>query len=89
MIHRKVTVEGRVQGVSFRYYTRKMAKSLGVYGYVQNHENGNVYIEAEGETLPLQKFLDWCKTGPTMARVDNITIEEGELCGYDSFEIVR
>jgi len=32
----KIRVEGIVQGVGFRYFTRRVAKSLGVKGYVMN-----------------------------------------------------
>ena len=39
-------VEGEVQGVSFRYYTCKEAKKMGVTGWVQNASDGTVRLPA-------------------------------------------
>ena len=89
MKHLKVFVEGRVQGVSFRYYTLQKAKQLDVKGFVRNEQNGSVYIEVEGSDEPLGEFISWCHHGPMLARVSNVRIEEGELKGFGSFEILR
>jgi len=43
-----IKVFGYVQGVFFRYTTRKVAKILGLTGFVKNMADGSVYIEAEG-----------------------------------------
>ena len=43
-----IQVYGLVQGVFFRYTTRKIARNLGLTGIVKNLPNGSVYIEAEG-----------------------------------------
>jgi acylphosphatase len=44
----KIKVFGYVQGVFFRYTTRKVARTLGLKGFVKNLPDGSVYIEAEG-----------------------------------------
>ncbi|MFX1410399.1 MAG: acylphosphatase, partial [Promethearchaeota archaeon] len=44
----KIKVYGLVQGVFFRYTTRKVARNLGLAGYVKNMPDGSVLIEAEG-----------------------------------------
>lgn len=44
-----MTVSGKVQGVGFRYTTKMVADQLGVLGIVRNEDNGDVYIEAQGE----------------------------------------
>ncbi len=45
----KVTVYGRVQGVSFRYYTRREATNRGLTGWVRNEMDGSVKVVAEGD----------------------------------------
>ena len=54
----RVIVKGRVQGVSFRYYTVKKATALNIKGWVKNLSDGNsVEIWAEGEEEKLISFL--------------------------------
>ena len=50
-------IKGTVQGVGFRYYTRRLADSLGLSGYVKNLPDGNVEIEAEGDKQSLQDLI--------------------------------
>jgi len=85
--HIKLTITGRVQGVWFRYNTKKEADELGVYGFVKNLTNGDVYIEAEGTKEQLEKFVIWCNKGPTQARVDNVNEKNGSLEHFKNFEI--
>ncbi len=70
-LHAKV--RGRVQGVSFRYYTTQQARSLGLTGWVMNLPDGQtVEVTAEGSREDLLSLLDWLNTGPGGARVDNL-----------------
>ncbi|NOU60558.1 acylphosphatase [Marinifilum caeruleilacunae] len=82
-----ITVFGKVQGVGFRYHTRKAAQRFGVNGFVKNQINGTVYAEAEGEELAVELFCEWCKKGPDWARVDRITICDAGRKNYSGFEI--
>ncbi len=72
----KIQVYGRVQGVGFRYYTCKKAKELGVFGAVKNRPDGSVLIKVVGDEQRINEFLDWCKIGPDLARVDKVLIAE-------------
>lgn len=65
-------VHGYVQGVSFRYYTRRAANRLGVTGWVANLRNGNVKVVAEGEEANLQEFLAFLREGSPAARVERV-----------------
>jgi acylphosphatase len=87
IIHKNITIKGRVQGVGFRFATRTMAISLGIRGYVKNLSSGEVYIEAEGTEIQLRHLTDWCYKGPDYAHVENVTIEEGKIAGYQVFDI--
>jgi acylphosphatase len=70
-----INVYGHVQGVFFRYNTRKFARKLGLTGYVKNMPDGSVYIEAEGSEDKLTKLIKFAKKGPDSAEVDSIEYE--------------
>lgn len=80
MLRLHVLVEGRVQGVGFRYATCDKAESLGLDGWVRNLHDGRVEAEFEGERAILESMLEWCKQGPAGARVRNVEVawETGE-----------
>lgn len=84
----EVTVSGRVQGVSFRYYTLRRAQMLGIEGWVKNMPNGKVKVLIEGHKQKVQQMLDWLKEGPSMANVTNLDYQYGSYKGeFGSFEI--
>lgn len=87
MEHHKITVKGRVQGVSFRVYTKNKAQELDLNGIVKNMRDGSVYIEAEGPLSVLQTFEDWCHFGSPRSHVASVEVESGKLKGYGNFEI--
>jgi acylphosphatase len=82
-----VTVTGRVQGVSFRYYASEQARSLGVTGWVRNEPDESVAVHAEGPDGAVDSFVDWCRTGPSLARVRNVAVREATVAGATSFEV--
>ena len=79
-------VTGRVQGVSFRWYTQERARSLGVTGWVGNEPDGSVLVHAEGEDDAVDALVEWCRTGPSMARVSDVAVREAASTGASSFE---
>ncbi len=69
-------VRGRVQGVSFRYYTQRQAAALGLVGYVRNLPGGDaVEVVAEGEKESVEEMLAWLRHGPRGARVEDVDLE--------------
>ncbi len=70
-----IKVYGLVQGVFFRYTTRKVARQLDLTGIVKNMPDGSVYIEAEGTEENLSQLLKFAKKGPKYAEVSNIEYE--------------
>jgi acylphosphatase len=84
-----VTVHGLVQGVSFRYFVRNVARELGLKGYVRNLASGDaVEIKAEGEKPRLHRLLGQLKTGPPGARVEKVDIDWSDYTGqFDNFGI--
>ncbi len=83
----QVRVTGRVQGVSFRWYTREQAVSLGVAGWVRNEPDGTVLLHAEGDEEAVRALVEWCREGPGMARVHDVAVMDVAECGATSFDI--
>ena len=83
----RATVTGRVQGVGFRYYTAERARSLGVTGWVANDPDGSVVVHAEGDHEAVGALVEWCRTGPTTARVRNVAVREAAETGATAFEV--
>jgi len=89
--HYTIEVFGKVQGVWFRKYTLDKAKSMDLKGYVKNLENGNVFIEVEGDNLEkLQKFIDWLSEGSPLSEVEKVQVTAEENCkNYADFHIKK
>lgn len=81
-------ISGRVQGVSFRYYTRQQALDSGLQGWVRNLWDGRVEAVLEGPEEAVQKMIGWCRRGPSSARVDQVEVEWEQASGaFDGFNI--
>ncbi len=66
------TIRGRVQGVSFRFYTRDQAVALDLTGWVVNRDDGSVEVVAEGPRVRLEQLLTWLRHGPPAAHVTDV-----------------
>lgn len=82
-----VTVTGRVQGVAFRAYTQQVAERLGVRGWVRNEPDGSVTGHFEGDAGAVDALVDWCRTGPRLARVRHVAVRETRQTGAGSFDL--
>jgi acylphosphatase len=89
MKHINIKITGKVQGVSFRQTTKAVADQMGVRGMVRNVPDGSLYIEAEGDNVRLEVFLEWCHEGPDRSKIENVEVQEGELKNYRNFEIIK
>jgi acylphosphatase len=90
MVRAHVYVSGIVQGVFFRYETRRIAQELGVKGWVRNLPDGRVEAVFEGEEKTVNEMMEFCRKGPPGARVTGIKVEWEEYKGeFDSFTIRR
>ncbi len=70
----ELKIYGRVQGVFFRANARERGRELGLKVQAENMPDGTVKIIAEGRGVALEKFIDWCKQGPALAKVEKIDI---------------
>jgi len=85
----EITVYGKVQGVYFRQSTLQKALELGVRGCVSNRDDGSVHIRAAGPADAVMALIDWCRTGPSHARVDKVDIEPLDHFNEQGFSILR
>ncbi len=84
-----VFVSGRVQGVFFRQSTQRKAQSLYVKGWVRNLPDGRVEAVFEGDESAVKTLIDYCRRGPSAARVDDLEVRNenyvGEFSGFEAF----
>ena len=86
----RVVVEGLVQGVMFRGSMQRQAQLLGVTGWVRNLPDGNVEALLEGERPDVERLIEWCRHGPSMAEVESVEVREEPYQGeFYRFSIVR
>lgn len=84
-----ILIEGRVQGVGFRFFTQRMAKFLNITGWVRNTSMGKVEVEAVGENSRIEEFILTLKNGPSLSHVTNVEVSKKtvDYNDYPSFEI--
>lgn len=87
LIGRSILVSGKVQGVFYRASTLEEANKLGLKGWVKNLPAGEVFIEVFGESEAVEKLIAWCKHGPPMSKVSNVSIKEIAFREERIFEI--
>jgi len=86
----RITVSGRVQGVGFRFFTRDVARRLGLSGWVMNIGGGDVELEVEGEQSVIDRLIEELRQGPPLSRVTDVDVQElTATCGGDEFLIRR
>jgi acylphosphatase len=83
-------ISGRVQGVFFRWSTKKLAKKIEINGYVKNLQDGRVEVVAEGEEEKLKELIKFLQKGPKHARVHEVDVSwENYKDEYSSFQIAH
>ncbi len=81
-------IQGRVQGVFYRAFTRDLALKLGLKGWVKNLPDGRVEVVLEGPEEKIQEAIKQCWQGPPAARVTDIEIKwEEPTDEFDGFDI--
>ena len=86
---RRCVIRGRVQGVGFRYFVLRQARSAGIRGSVQNRADGTVeaILQSDSEAA-LDALVERLREGP--GRVDAIEVEPVEETNrYLSFEVTH
>jgi acylphosphatase len=80
---RRIRVRGRVQGVYFRASAAERAMALSLCGCALNLRDGSVLVLAGGSADALAKLVAWLQTGPPMARVDAVDVEDIDPAAHE------
>lgn len=81
-------IEGRVQGVGFRWWIAGRAKNLGLVGWVRNLKDGRVEVVVEGPKKEIKKLVEECKKGPLLSKVSHLDVSWEEATKeFEDFEI--
>ena len=86
---RRWVIEGRVQGVGFRWFVHREAPRLDVRGWVRNLDDSRVEVVAVGTETALTSLDELVRQGPPGARVSRVTTSEvpHETVDIKAFEI--
>ena len=82
-------VAGMVQGVYFRDYAQKEARSLDLSGWVRNRPDGTVEVVLEGEAEKVERMLAWLHTGSPQAEVTEVQVTEDQPLGDKTAFAIR
>jgi acylphosphatase len=87
---RRVVVEGVVQGVGYREFTRRAALRLNVSGWVRNRSDGAVEALVWGSRADIAALIAEMRNGPRFAVVDRVSLIEHDEAPSDdgrTFEV--
>ncbi len=79
IVTQHLLIKGRVQGVSFRFFTKTEAEKYNISGWVRNLSDGRVEAVAQGESKNFDSFLVKVRRGPLPAKVESIEINKIDL----------
>lgn len=82
-----VWVSGIVQGVFYRASTADVARSAGLSGWVRNLPDGRVEAVLEGPPSAVERVLDWMRSGPPRAVVEDVRVIAEPAEGLSGFAI--
>lgn len=84
----EANIQGRVQGVGFRWFVRRAAAQLGLVGWVANDPSGSVRVVVEGEAASVHQLVVDMREGPPGAVVDRVETTFGPPTGeFTGFKI--
>lgn len=80
-------IQGRVQGVGYRYWAQRHARQIGIRGYTRNLDDGRVEVYAVGTEEQLSEFAGYLWKGPPFSDVRAVEGREAALVKYEGFQI--
>jgi acylphosphatase len=89
-IARRFWINGRVQGVGFRYFVHDIATREGVTGYVRNLPDRRVEAFVEGDLEAVTRVERAIRTGPAGARIEHVDVDVLTPSGsHSSFRVTN
>jgi acylphosphatase len=83
----RVVASGRVQGVFYRVSCARLARGLGLTGYVRNLPDGRVEAAFEGSDSAVDEMVAWSGVGPDLANVDRLDVVVEDPLGETGFRV--
>jgi len=78
---RHIYIHGKVQGVGYRFFATRVARRLGLKGWIQNNRDGTVEALVEGEKAAIDEWIEEIREGPRYAEVTKIDAEVRDFSG--------
>jgi acylphosphatase len=78
---RHIRIHGKVQGVGYRFFATRVARRLGLKGWIQNNRDGTVEAAVEGEKGSIEEWIEEIREGPRYAEVTKIDSDVKEFSG--------
>jgi len=75
LVARRVLVNGRVQGVGFRFFVEARAAAEGIHGWVRNLADGRVEALLEGDEESVDRVESALRRGPSGALVEDVAVD--------------
>lgn len=78
---RHLRIHGKVQGVGYRFYATRVARKMGLKGWIQNMRDGSVEALVEGDKKAIDEWIEDIREGPRHAEVTKIDQESKDFTG--------
>ena len=85
--HLDILITGNLKNAAIAFLTIKAASQFNIKGIVGYTANKNIFIEAEGFEMELEKFIEWCKQEKIGAEIKKLVIKNGKIQNYKTFEM--
>jgi len=85
----QIKISGKILNTGFLFFIKQFAKYYSICGFVQYTSDTSLTIEAEGSESNLNKFIKFCRTGPSDSTIIGFKITEGEIQNHSSFNIIE
>lgn len=90
VVRAHVYIQGSVQGIGYRYWTRGQARKLRLTGWARNLSDGRVEAVFDGPQKSVEEMIKRCRKGPMFAGIKHIDIIWEETKGeFKDFEIIK
>lgn len=87
VVARRLRIHGRVQGVGYRAWFERTARSMNLIGWVRNREDGTVEALVKGSEPDVAILIEAAHEGPAYASVSKVEVFEAMGLAPDRFEI--
>jgi acylphosphatase len=84
----RLRIEGRVQGIGYRAWLEREARSRGLRGWVRNRRDGSVEALLIGDDQAIEAMIRACARGPRLAGVTGIERSPDADDGRTGFDVL-